>query len=515
MGVNWDEFYFLSQVYEQARGELRIALNTFHVHLFQWLRLIPGGEVNQVVAGRLAMLALEGGTVFFIVQVARRFLSFEAALAAGVVYLAFGNVIVHGASFRTDPIATVLLMGALLLVVCSKLRKPQAVAAAVLVALAGLITMKSVFYVPALAVAALWRIRTAPEPRRMLADLAIGAVAGAAALAGLFLWHMAGLAPELAVSSADQAGTAYRKTLQTGTLFPRWDGLERSLLTNPLPWLAVVVGLATAGLAALRDRDGRWGWLVLMGLALPLASLAVYRNAFPYFYAFILPPACVLAGLAFQRWLTKPLTIAAVVIGLMLGGVLQYGLYVRHHQHVQRAVVDAVHRMFPQPVPYIERSAMIGSFPHAGFFMTTWGMENYRQTGRPALKEQALARPPVFMIVGHPALEAAVSDAKVPERYRLLPEDAAFLRENFVPHWGPIWVAGKRADGAFEVAIPGPYTVEAVEPVELDGVTRTPGEVVALAAGRHTAGGPVTLRWGERLYRPKAAPPEGQLHWGF
>src|SRR5690606_10392674 len=38
--VNWDEFHYLSLVFEHRRGELHQALQTFHVHLFSWLTLL-------------------------------------------------------------------------------------------------------------------------------------------------------------------------------------------------------------------------------------------------------------------------------------------------------------------------------------------------------------------------------------------------------------------------------------------------------------------------------------------
>ena len=50
--VHWDEFNFLSQVYEHERGELRRALMTFHVHVFAWLRQVSGNEVDQVIAAQ-------------------------------------------------------------------------------------------------------------------------------------------------------------------------------------------------------------------------------------------------------------------------------------------------------------------------------------------------------------------------------------------------------------------------------------------------------------------------------
>jgi hypothetical protein len=220
-----------------------------------------------------------------------------------------------------------------------------------------------------------------------------------------------------------------------------------------------------------------------------------------------------------MRWIVARRLIALVVIGgLVLAGAMHYRRYVQRDQRLQRAVVATVHRMFPQPVAYIDRASMVGSFPQAGFFMSTWGMETYRAAGRPVLSENAARRPPAFMIVGHPAQEWALAGLPLSHPLALAPRDAAFLRQNFIPHWGPIWVAGKTVGkGRFEMGIPGLYTVEAASAVRIDGRMVAPGQTVRLSAGPHKLEGVerATLRIGERLYRPASPPPVGRLFWGF
>jgi hypothetical protein len=57
LNVNWDEFYFLNHVYALSQGELTFLLQGAYTHAFTWLTLVPGQEVDQVVAGRLVMAA--------------------------------------------------------------------------------------------------------------------------------------------------------------------------------------------------------------------------------------------------------------------------------------------------------------------------------------------------------------------------------------------------------------------------------------------------------------------------
>jgi hypothetical protein len=198
-----------------------------------------------------------------------------------------------------------------------------------------------------------------------------------------------------------------------------------------------------------------------------------------------------------------------------------YQVYVARDQGVQRAVVAAVHEMFPRPVPYLERAGMIASFPNRSFFMSTWGLESYRAAGQPVLKQNTAKQAPVFLIATHAAVSQALQGKSSADG--LVEADAAYLHDNFLPHWGPIWVAGRSLPAAaveanIEIMAPGLYTLESAEPVAVDGVTRPPRAVLELASGKHRIGPHATaaqLRWGDHLTRPQSAAPVSELYSGF
>src|SRR5205823_1741049 len=114
-----------------------------------------------------------------------------------------------------------------------------------------------------------------------------------------------------------------------------------------------------------------------------------------------------------------------------------------------RTVLNGVHEIFPQPITYIDCCSMLGEFHQAGFFMTYWGMRRYKEVGRPALADSIAARHPAFVIVNSRLLRAAMipGSPDVPSAYSLLDADAEALRDNYIPHWGMIWVAGKTVAG--------------------------------------------------------------------
>ncbi|WP_424432340.1 hypothetical protein, partial [Parasphingorhabdus sp.] len=85
--VNWDEFFFLSQIYDHDRGELTKPLQTIHVQLFGWLRLLGTDEVGQVTVARAIMLIFEIGTMISIFALTRLFVSRPGALLAVLAYI--------------------------------------------------------------------------------------------------------------------------------------------------------------------------------------------------------------------------------------------------------------------------------------------------------------------------------------------------------------------------------------------------------------------------------------------
>jgi hypothetical protein len=189
--------------------------------------------------------------------------------------------------------------------------------------------------------------------------------------------------------------------------------------------------------------------------------------------------------------------MAFLVVALLAPTTLIAALWARARKprelRPQVVLVDGVHDVFPQPVPYIDRCAMIGSFPKVGPFMSTWAMSDYRHRGEPVMRRLLREEQPQFLLQNVGALRTDKTFGRAGARgHRLLREDFELLQESFIPHWGPLWVAGKVValeaggpDVETEVFIPGPYVVEAGFPVQVDGAWHEPGDVVDLDVGVH------------------------------
>lgn len=523
--INWDEYYFLSRIHEYARGDLQDVLQTFHVHLFYWLTLISGSEVDQIVAARLVMLGLEAGTLVTIFLIARQFTSAGAALFAVAAYATSSNVIVHGASFRFDPIVTFLLMSALALLILSRMRWHHAAAAGVLVALAGLVTIKSVFFLPIVVAAALWRLSESAERRATFRALACGGTISGATFLGLHFLHAASMRGK---SSAIQAEAFLSHSMTTmlnvDELSTKWVFLAQSMLLNVMLWAGIIVGIAVCVGRLHRTSDRKVSW-VLLAFAFPLLTLLFYRNSFPYYYVFALAPAAIFVAVAVDALNCSDGRMQRVSLLICALAIVHFHSF-HVDQSAQRATVKAVHEVFPEPVTYIDQYSMIGSFPKVGFFMSSWGMETYLASQIPSFPTLLLSEQPVFVLANSSVLINAMERTVFEKAHTLLPRELNALRSNYIHHWGAIWVAGKTFDPAtpvpqhFQIAVAADYTVEASGDVSIDGRNLAPGAVLHLSQGPHTLQTVdgrfrVVLRWGDHLPVPDSPAPTREIFNGF
>lgn len=532
LNVNWDEFYFLSFVHDYLRGTVASPLQTFHVHLFAWLPALFGDEIAQIFAGRTVMAMLAAADAFLLYGIGRRFLTRAGALFGVLAYFSFGYVFGHGTSFRVDPILTTLLLGSLYAVLRQPASDLGAMLAGLAAALATLVSVKSAFHLTAIGAVYLCLLVAAEARRPVLVSAALFAVSFAGALAALFAAHRLSLAVTTPTAVADFLGGSANKMLSGRDLrLPLFYLATDYVRSLPL-WALLLGGAVVARREAARTRGrARAEKLIPFALCLPALTLLFYRNAFPYYYALALAPGALLTGLAYDRlgvwsatfrqaWRRRaaPAALIAALAAMLLVDGLRYGA---DQTAVQRQVIGVAHAAFPEPVPYLDGYAMIGSFPWVGFFMSSWGMQSYRATGRPLLEARAAAgSAPVLVIADSAPLAAALLGDVRPgiEDFRLFPEDERFLQENYLRYWGPLFVAGKRvampATGvaAFEILVPGNYRLDAAGPLLLDGKTVLPGTAIDLVQGSHWLAaddgiaGDALLRWATVSPPPPAMP---------
>lgn len=522
--INWDEFYYLSQVHDYARGTFSTALQTIHIHFWQPLTRTSLNEVDQVIVGRMAMWLCLVGTVGAIYAIARTFFTRSAALFAGLVYLSFNYTLIHGTSFRTDPPAAFLIMVCLVIALRARLGIGAILVFSLCAAFAALTTVKVVFYLPAFLAAIIWRLSGPENPLQVFAKIGVMLVLSLLLCVGVYLWHQGTLADADLSGSQSMLSNAASTTLTPTNLFPRMPYLLVNMADSLVPTLILWASLPILALKGPQI-SGSWrAVIVVLGLALPLATFAVYRNAFPYFFPFIFPPAMVLCAAVFEGVKTRRSIAVALIILCLATTTMSWVTRLGSAKTDQRDILAAVHTAFPDPVAYFDRSGAIARFPKAGFFMSTWGVLNYRNAGVPVLEQALEAQVVPLLLLNNPQLSHAVATSGSTIVSPLFEQDRNALSSNFIPHWGPIWVAGKTIDltgtaQTIDVHIPGIYTLEAGGPVLVNGSQVAPKDQVTLKRGQTTLNAvtpqSVTLRWGKHLARPSGPAPSAPFFTDF
>lgn len=484
--VNWDEFYFLSHVHAHFEGRLDRPLQTVFVHGFGWLAAIPGNEMAQITVARLVMTALLAITCLSIFRMSLALSDRRSAWIAVAAFLTAGFTIAHGASFRADPIAAAALMASLAIMLTGRMSGLQIMAVAVLSAAALLVTVKAALYLPAYLAVLAWRIR---EPGIALKVIAAGALGLVVAFV-LFLLHSAAIdAPADRTASANLQGALSTALLQSG-LFPRG---EVALL-----WALLSVGSLVLIWFGTTRSDTRLSLLLIAFAAPLLLSLLFYRNAFHYFFPFITPPMMVAVAVGAARLGRGPVLGALVAI-MLTTGAGQAICAASEDATAQRATLAEVHRLFPEPVPYIDQNAMVASFPRDVFFMSTWGVADYRAAGKPLMADLIERTQPPLLITNRWALRQAMTAPPESDHvFSLLPADEVALRETYVHYSGTIWLAGRELtlDGttvSVNLPVRGKYRVIADAPTIIDGTQFMSGETVEIT-GPITIDGPAGTR---------------------
>lgn len=489
--INWDEFFHFSQVYELQQGRLTRDLQVFHARVFAWVPTSGYDIIGQIQTARLGMLGFELVSAAAIASMARQFVDRRAAWLTALAWLTGGYIFQHGFSFRADPMATAALMTALCLTARSRLDKLSVILASVLLGFAFIVTLKSVLYAPCFAGIAWLRLSRSEDRGAILRAFAAIAGLGALSFVAFYVFHRAGLPISDAPIGETSLNSGGMRFFSEG-LFPQAAYVKSQLVWAPVLTIAVAIACALFW----RNRSGLDG-IALAGLLAPLAVCVVYRNAFPYYFVFAMAPAAVLAapGIA---WLRDRYGELAIVGVMTLTPLMLTVAEPRTVLKDQRALIEEVKRLFPEPTMYLAHTGIVADYPRAlNMLASGVGMETYYRAGRPMIAQAIASDQLSFVIADRDTIGTALEGQ--PHMAGFLPEDVAALHANFVHYWGPLWLRGKRLLGtqSIEIGQPGRYTLGGAA-ITLDGKLLRPGETLSLKAGTHNsvvASGRVATLW--------------------
>ncbi|TCD16168.1 ArnT family glycosyltransferase [Oricola cellulosilytica] len=515
--IHLDEYLFLEQIYKHVLGELEKPVQTFYVYIFEWVVFLPLDDIEKVVTGRFVMWLFHLSTLFFVFRISESFGTKKGAWLSVLAYASFIYTVQHAASFRADPLVTALLMAVLFTLTRMTISLPGLLLSGVTTAIAGLISIKSIFYLPLIG-AVVWQHFRHSRSSKLFWSLLASLLVAIIAFSGLMFLHLDG-ADRLNDLVIPYIFGAVRKQFGEKEPFDTVWYLLVLIIFNLPNWIVITYGLVQAanlawsGPPAIRDRAR-----LALVFFLPIMLVFVYRNSFPYFYVFALAPVVILAGFSIPSGSTNVIQRLSLPIAVTLTflGVLHGSRELSLSNSGQKSMLEAVSAVYPDRVPYYDGFASIPSYPRIGPYLTSWVMEDYRRRGRPEIARLVREMKPRFVIAQHDLiLDALTMGAQVPQKqYSLFPPDAEALHNNFIPHWGQFWIAGKRlrprnaAAQEFEINIAGKYTFEGKTAGLIDDRSVKPGEVVNLREGNHLyEGAAALLRYGDHPPVPDRDPP--------
>jgi hypothetical protein len=524
--IGWDEFLFLSQVFSYKQGTLTGQFQNFHVHLFSWLPHISDSEVNQIIAARSVLYLLFLGSCFFIYHIGKQFLTRASALFGVLCYVSLSNVILHAASFRTDSICSFLFLFSVFLLTTRFNSYFSTVISGLLLALSLMVSIKTLFHLLTVGCIFLCFLISSQNKKKVLKQLLCFSIAFLLGTSCLYGFHIYTIPlpelpePELFI------GRVSSKVIIFNDLFPRLGYFLLSLLKNPFIWCLYFLGIAFTALDLIRSEQRlKPSNLLLATFLIPMLTLLFYRNAFPYYYVFIIAPSIIFCGIVFGKieedFRTKGSAVFLILLTIIslpvfLNFIHHYSKSYSNENVDQKQLIQVVHEIFPEPVPYIDGCSAISTFPKVGLFMSTWGMESYLSANKPIMESILTNSSPAFIFANIPTLDLSLprETAFSAINYALLEEDWDILKSNFIHHWANIFVAGKTfkfdeqmESQDFKISIPGVYTLEGETAASINGEACKPGSTVYLSKGLHTiapqtASTQMALRWGNNLYKP-------------
>jgi len=480
--INWDEFLHHSQIHDLRGGRLFQAFQMLHTWIYIWVPALSDEVIRQIQFVRLANLGFELITLAALFGIARRFASVEASLLACLAYVGGGGVFLHGFAERPDPIATAFLMSALWIAATRRLDTAHALAAALLIGLAGVATIKSALYLPCFAGIAWWRMNEEGEHERTLRAVLLVALAAPVVFAVAIAIHAQWLNPDAPKVTQQPIRTIWTQFFTQG-LFSRGRYIVQQMIFAPFLTVAIVLAPFAWKPAGL-SKPAR---MALVGMMLPLLSLAVYRNTFPYFFVCLLAPVAVAVAPLFDAAMRRYdwRFIAAL---LLAAPAILTVREPRGELETQRAIGEQVSRLFPKGTPYLSYSGMSSDSPRVIWILTSGvGLANYYRTGDPIIARASNEGRLRYVIADHEVIEAALRGE--PFAGVFLPADDAALRDNYAHFWGPLWLEGTELDGGatkgtIAISRGGKFTLGG-GPALVDGQPIAPGETIRISAGSH------------------------------
>ena len=533
--INWDEFNYLSQIYSHKEGRPLVPLQTFHIHFFSWLLEFFDNEIYQIILARYIVFFFFLGGVYLLFNLSLKYGKKTEALFVIFLVLSHTDIIRHGYSFRPDPICLFFFLLTIYFIIKNSLFSFYFSGFTFSICL--LFSIKSIFYIPTIFLIFFFFKDEKPKNYSCTKKISLFLFSLILFFSILFLLHNFSLIGQKSssnfsggISKAENlASSAIDRMFWTGKLFPQRGWVIRSLIENYIICYIFLFGFYNS-IKNIINKKNILKYCFYLSFALPLLTISFYRNSFPYYWVFVLPPALLtaVAYTALDENLYEKSRKSIFIILFLPVLLLSFNSIKFLTQEIknnsiknQKKTIELIHQLFPTPTPYIDGRNMVPSFPQAGIWMSTLGMETYRSNGIPVMRNRIEKYQPKLLLVNVPALDVFDENyfLKKNNQQKLFYEDYSVLKNNFIEHWGLIYVPGKIFDKInflkkqkFEILIEGLYTIESNGRLKIDDNQFNSNDKLFLTKGEHKIESSnatlVVLRFGSNLIRPDSPPPK-------
>ena len=413
---NWDEFYFLSHVYDVESRTLFPHI-TAHVHLFKWLRALPDTLV-QMQAGRWTMLMLYAFKLYLLYAILRRFeISKEAVLLGVLAYMSSFTVLRHVISFRYDGLVSFCALLALYLSLYRSLWTWYL--AAVVLAGGFIISPKALFFCPSLLLIALFRKKRPIIHCVFFVLLVLGT-------SSIFSsWH--------SHFTEEKAYWAPLKGFKLEMLLSFDSFRCQQRIQFFIYWFIFNILFATQLLHGMCVSFKQRRYTSLLGFILPFTCIIFYSNSYAYFYPTILLLPVYFVATSMEALLKgakeyRHHVAYCVLVGLLLVAAVSVKLNT-HDRGYQEQLMRVARQSFPpdityfdvaDTIPYLQREA-----PIVGGGVALGKMTEYNIV--------ATSSPPQLLIKNSIYFEKNVADF-------FSPADQKIMEQDYLHFWGPFYV---------------------------------------------------------------------------
>ena len=378
--INWDEFLYLSKVYKYNSGTLDSVFQSYYVHFFRWLPSIPGAEIKQIFAARIIIYTLMIGTSVYIFLIGKKLFCTTASLFAVFCYLATSNTLEHGSSFRADPICAFLFLITIKILFNKRASWISTVIAGIITALSLMISIKVIFYLGTICLALLLLFRLQEEKKSGLTRIVVFGISFAVFFAILYTTHRWGLLLPDDHNTIKILSRVSSKVILADQINPNLSYFLLTLQENISIWSILLAGILVSLFDVMKGWREQRNNILLLSLLPLLFPLVFYRNTFPYFFVFIMAPLVLYCGAFLEKvvmgYTREGRRVYLIILNISIFAValhlfLNYSTHNYDRTAAQKQLIYVIHKIFPNPVPYIDRCSMVSSFPKVGFFMST------------------------------------------------------------------------------------------------------------------------------------------------